>query len=133
MPFALCLCPITAFRQLRYKYGISLRIFLVSAGETVVVCRSLLLRFLPFPESRWLLKPLLLLILPLAVTLNRLTAPLLLLILGTSTSFQIGNSQKAIGITVYRLAIALCLLPTAFYLFYFGVRSIAMLLPSSRG
>lgn len=51
-------------------------------------CLSLLLRFLPFAERRWLLNPLFLLILPVAVTLNLLTAPRLLLILGTVFSFQ---------------------------------------------
>ena len=49
---------------------------------------SLLLRFLPFEERRWLLNPLFLFIFPVAVTLNLLTAPRLLLILGTVFSFQ---------------------------------------------
>jgi hypothetical protein len=60
--------------------------FFVSAAETNVDRRSFRFRFLPLLESRWLLNPLFLLTLPLPVTLNRLAAALLVLILGTAFS-----------------------------------------------
>lgn len=60
--------------------------FFCSTAETIVLLRSWRLRFLPFEDSKCLLKPLLRLILPLAVTRNRLAAALLVLILGTSIS-----------------------------------------------
>lgn len=69
-----------------YLYGINSRMFLCSAAETMVALRSCRLRFLPFEESKCLLKPLLRLIFPLAVTLNLLAAALLVLILGTLIS-----------------------------------------------
>ena len=69
-----------------YLYGISSRMFLCSAAETMVPLRSCRLRFLPLDESKCLLKPLLRLILPLAVTRNLLAAARLVLILGTSIS-----------------------------------------------
>lgn len=55
----------------------------------MVPLRSCRLRFFPFDESRCLLKPLLRLIFPPAVTRNRLAAALLVLILGTSFSSSI--------------------------------------------
>lgn len=60
--------------------------FFCSAAETMVPLRSCRLRFFPFDESKCLLKPLLRLIFPLAVTRNLLAAALLVLILGTSIS-----------------------------------------------
>lgn len=60
--------------------------FLCSAAETMVLLRSCRLRFFPFDESKCLLKPLLRLIFPLAVTRNLFAAALLVLILGTSIS-----------------------------------------------
>lgn len=78
---------------LRYsqRYGISLRMFFDSTAETSVDCRSRLFRFFPLLDSKWLLKPLFLLILPLPVTLKRFIAALLLFILGTSPSFLAGD------------------------------------------
>jgi hypothetical protein len=64
----------------------SLRTFLVSAADTNADCRSFRFRFFPLLESRWLLNPLFLLILPLPVTLNLLAAALLVLIFGTAFS-----------------------------------------------
>ena len=58
----------------------------VSRDDTRPACLSLRLRFLPLLESRWLLKPRLLLTFPFAVTLNLFIAPRLLLILGISLS-----------------------------------------------
>jgi hypothetical protein len=87
-----------------------LRTFFSSTADTVVERRRFLLRFFPLLESKWLLNPLFLLILPLPVTLNLLAAALLVLILGTVISFS-----------------ARCFRP------YFGVSSMAMLRPSRRG
>jgi len=70
-----------------YKYGINLWIFLASLADTIPACRSRRFRFLPLPERRWPLKPLARLIFPVAVTLNLFTAPLLLFIFGTFSSF----------------------------------------------
>ena len=70
-----------------YKYGISFRIFFDSAAATSAEWRRFRLRFFPLLDSRWPLKPLARLILPLPVTLNLFIAPLLLLILGTCISF----------------------------------------------
>jgi hypothetical protein len=64
-------------------YGISWRIFLVSTADTTVARRNFLLRFFPLLESKWLLKPMFLLILPLPVTLNLLAAARLVFNLGT--------------------------------------------------
>jgi hypothetical protein len=72
-----------------YLYGINSRMFLCSAAETIVPLRSCRLRFLPFEESKCLLKPLLRLIFPLAVTRNLLAAALLVLILGTLISSSV--------------------------------------------
>jgi hypothetical protein len=68
---------------LNYLYGISLRMFLASTADTNVDRRNFLFRFFPLLESRWLLKPLFLLILPLPVTLNLLAAARLVFIFGT--------------------------------------------------
>jgi hypothetical protein len=57
--------------------------FLSSAADTNADRLNFLFRFFPLLESKWLLKPLFLLILPLPVTLNLLAAALLVLILGT--------------------------------------------------
>jgi hypothetical protein len=70
-----------------YLYGISSRMFLCSTAETMVPLRSC--RFLPLDESKCLLKPLLRLIFPLAVTRNLLAAALFVLILGTSISSSV--------------------------------------------
>ena len=69
-----------------YLYGISSRMFFCSAADTMVALRSCRLRFFPLDESKCRLKPLLRLILPVAVTRNRLAAALLVFILGTSIS-----------------------------------------------
>jgi len=61
--------------------------FFDSTAETSVACRSCLLRFFPLLDSKWLLKPLFLLTLPLPVTLKRFIAALLLFILGTFSPF----------------------------------------------
>jgi hypothetical protein len=94
--------------KITYLYGINSRMFLCSAAETMVALRSCRLRFLPFEESKCLLKPLLRLIFPLAVTRNLLAAALLVLILGTLISSLVLN-------------------------IYLGVSSIAMFRPSKRG
>src|SRR5581483_8234175 len=70
------LCP-------RHLYGISLRMFLVSTAATVVARRKWRLRFLFLVERMWLLKPLVRLILPLAVTRKRLAADRLVFSLNT--------------------------------------------------
>jgi len=70
-------------QSLDYLYGINLRMFLVSTADTKVDRRNFLFRFFPLLESRWLLKPLFLLILPLPVTLNLLAAARLVFIFGT--------------------------------------------------
>jgi hypothetical protein len=57
--------------------------FRVSAADTKVDRRNFRFRFFPLLESKWLLNPLFLLTLPLAVTLNLLAAALLVLIFGT--------------------------------------------------
>src|SRR5689334_21681977 len=72
-----------------YKYGISLRIFFCSAGDTNAPWRSVRLRFLLLVESRWPLKPLLRLTLPLPVTRNLFIAPRLLLIFGIFTPLRV--------------------------------------------
>ncbi len=87
-----------------YRYGINLRIFFASLGDTVPAFLSLLLRFFPFPERRWPLKPLLLLILPLAVTLNLFVAPLLLFIFGTSFSFKCKMQNAKCKVQIFHFA-----------------------------
>jgi hypothetical protein len=57
--------------------------FFDSTAATIVEWRRFLLRFFPLLDNKWLLNPLLRLILPLPVTLNLLVAALLLFILGT--------------------------------------------------
>jgi hypothetical protein len=80
-----CLPP-SAYGLLFYKYGISLRMFFVSAADTIVDWRRRRLRFFPLLDSKWLLNPRARLTLPLPVTLNLFIAARLLLILGTSFS-----------------------------------------------
>src|SRR5215475_3074320 len=70
------------------RYGTRRRIFLASLAATRPALRSFRLRFLPFEESKWLLKALLLLTLPVPVTLNLFAAPRLVLIFGIFTPYS---------------------------------------------
>jgi hypothetical protein len=79
--------------------------FLASLAETKAGFLSLRFLFLFLLESKWLLKPLARLILPVAVTLNRFRAPRLVLIFGILFSLDR----------------------------YFGERNIAIFLPSNLG